>query len=717
VSLNQARLTTREAENVELPPDGDGDFDMLDEMSDEAEAKTDSDEPPVHKPSKPPPSRVTKTRRLWGSAKSTVVGIPDRSSIRPRSTTTSRKVTKATKQLQVTRFTVREPLPEPMETDADDVAASVIERLYPTASPEVEYVATLPYVPAPAGIQDPWTDLKTRIEMFEIQTPRNGSCYFYMIYAMTYGSCETQLPTSGTPLRQAVRNRFHLYKYMTDLFDQLIYTGVIDLKSACRRVTGKDEVTKAAVNAVNDHYWRARTAPCDETVGSEYWAGENEIKATAHWLNTPLIIFERTVDGRVMAQLYYPCPAVTPQYPGQETVCQVYLAADVAADLVRSMLTREIIPLVGVLTHEGTGTSTIGHFNALRVNPRLYGEWAGTKKKQAAMKKRISALLKEEHFYPKDVENLSLPSETLSAPTLSPPDSEYTPSASLSDLSDREPPRQLFEPQSTGRQRAAAAASTAPVDAQEVMSRGKSAADETSARNQGSIVHSTSPQLQLAQRSSEGTSDSRATPSPTLHSLPASEAGTPDLAGENEIQALVAACTRELHENLRMMPGYNAVVKANRSAYAQWRRDQASTHPGLLKLLGKSNSVSAACERLTDRHDQLVSMLSSLPCIPIVFKYTQSELLRDIGRDVYVQGRVHLLRLLATNTSTPPPARRLSIEWASGIQAIHHWTGAGRWLTTQLERIGLLRPWGLCQCQGQTSANSMQQTGRSFSAT
>jgi hypothetical protein len=142
------------------------------------------------------------------------------------------------------------------------------------------------------------------------------------------------------------------------------------------------------------------------------------------------------------------------------------------------------------------------------------------------------------------------------------------------------------------------------------------------------------------------------------------------LAGENEIQALVAACTRELHENLRMMPGYNAVVKANRSAYAQWRRDQASTHPGLLKLLGKSNSVSAACERLTDRHDQLVSMLSSLPCIPIVFKYTQSELLRDIGRDVYVQGRVHLLRLLATNTSTPPPARRLSIEWASGIQAI-----------------------------------------------
>jgi hypothetical protein len=648
------------------------------------------------------------------------------------------------------------PIPA-MEAHAqpDEPMAPAVE-----PDPEVVLLQVVPYTPTASASDERWQQLKDSLGLVEIETPRNGSCFFYMVYAMYYGVCEQVILPEGRALREATHVRTNVYNIRVGHFDELVDVGVIDLPAACRRVAPNGAVTPANVSRVVDHFARARTLPCDAPLAPADWATENETRTVAYWLAQPLVIFERRVDGRTFAQLYYECPRPTPEYAGQATVRQVYMSTGAACEFVGALIAREIIPHVGVLTHTAAGAGTIGHYTALRVQGRRYGAWAGSKVKRAAMNRRLAQLMFDEG-YPPDPGQLSPRAEPERQPDTeaSPASgSVYAPSETLTDASLDEPPRRLTSPReiprlpmphvtktelrlrqrlprqapiavsdqrlrrqldddhgtdgpaetgSPGLTAAPAAATTLPDDTEPPpldpgqpfelergdMSRDSARTDPGLTDPYGLFASPTQPSAGAIPTglttSEEGvpwatardagdsapatasleSNDPVEPVSPTPFSLLASPLATPPALTADELVALTAACHRDAASRLQQLPGYDAAVRANRTAYGEWRASLQKSASRLYAHLRTIDSVGAACERLESSPAQLVELLSRLPYVPLVCKHAKSTLLQTIGREIFIQARTYQLRGLADNENTPPLARRFCLEWADAIQA------------------------------------------------
>jgi hypothetical protein len=493
-ALAQAQAMVPQAKRPALQPDEFYDFfdvPMPEGMSDGDEAKTDSDDPPPRcrtsplrpqRPRGPVDPRWTRRHdRRPGLPASTCQPMPLTVRLTPNDDgdfdvaivpKRAPGQRRTRRQLQVTTFLVRagSGLEMPMDVDLIDTAVADIGAARTVATPaepavahdhqdesmalaeepdsDVVLLQVVPYTPIASAGAEQWQQLKDSLGLVEIETPRNGSCFFYMVYAMYYGICEPVILPEGRALREAIHVRTNVYSILVGHFDELVDVGVIDLPAACRRVVPNGTVTPDNVSRVVDHFARARSLPCDAPLAQADRATENETRTVAYWLAQPLVIFERCVDGRTFAQLYYACPRPVPAYAGQATVRQVYMSTGAACEFVGALTAREIIPHVGVLTHTAAGAGTLGHYTALRVRGNRYGAWAGSKAKRAAMNNRLAQLMYDEGYHPDPGQSPQSAGPERQADTTisSASGSVYAPSQSLTDVSLDEPPRRLTSP-------------------------------------------------------------------------------------------------------------------------------------------------------------------------------------------------------------------------------------------------------------------------------
>ncbi|KAJ0391302.1 hypothetical protein P43SY_011685 [Pythium insidiosum] len=151
-----------------------------------------------------------------------------------------------------------------------------------------------------------WSSVKSDLGVTEINTPANGSCYYFAIGAAKINVCPDQFTCRDRKMRrEGGYYRREINLAILARLPDLLTTGTFDHEQICRRFLPAGQPQAELIDRMERHFRAAASASCVEVCPVEYWAHEEELLGTAFWFGEPLFVFEVCPDDRVLLQVFH----------------------------------------------------------------------------------------------------------------------------------------------------------------------------------------------------------------------------------------------------------------------------------------------------------------------------------------------------------------------------------------------------------------------------
>jgi hypothetical protein len=259
----------------------------------------------------------------------------------------------------------------------------------------------------------------------EINTPGNGSCFYYALAGTKAAECPSgQMTLSKRDSTEANFYRKHLNRAFTMVLSQWIKDGLINEASLLHRYTKPgEEVPKGLTQArIVKHLLKTSIQKCDTTIrNTTHWAGREECMAAVLFLREPLFVYHVAMDGlRAFVEMYYLEDTRAPGAEAKDIVFENTLDPATAYHTLSTIIHSKVIPLV-IAMRAG---DTVSHFTALRLPDEVYKTWPILIERGMGMPERLDEALQMLGYPRVNYRPALFPPDTLTAADVD--DSEYS---------------------------------------------------------------------------------------------------------------------------------------------------------------------------------------------------------------------------------------------------------------------------------------------------